>query len=568
MDSISTQLEQVRKQLTATGAPFELIDIEENHVRYKAYKQAPCIIPELIAGARLAGDKTFLVYEGERYSFTQFFQHVDRLSARLLKDFNIKKGDRVAISMRNYPEWMTSFIAIISVGAIAVPINSWGKATELEHAIRDADVQLIFCDQPRFDLLQPTLDKENISAVLVRSDLKSVPVNTQLYDVLVKTNEDHPLPQVAISPEDPALILYTSGTTGTPKGALSTHRSICQAIFNFNFAAACAAMTSPGVVQAMQTAGYEPASLLALPLFHVSGCHAVLLLNLHTARKIVILHKWDVEKALKTIENERITTFSGVPTMTCQLLDSQLFDHTDTSSLFGIGGGGSASPPQLVELIKEKLPNAFAGTGYGLTETNAAGTSSTGSAYQYKPSSTGTLSPIVELEIRDNDGNSLAPGKTGQVWLKGISLLQSYWRNPQATADAIRQGWFDTGDIGYLDEEGFLFLVDRAKDMIIRGGENIYAAEIEACIYKHPSVQDVAAFGVPHESLGEVPAVALELKAETTATEQEICDHVALHLANFKVPAYVWFCPAPLPRNASGKLMKKQIREDFFKAKG
>ena len=565
MTNIASQLDQARTQLTAPGAPFELTDIESDNFCYKAYKNAPATLPQLIEASRQSGDKTFLVYEGENWSFEQFFQHVDALSYTLINTFNIAKGDRVVIAMRNYPEWMTAFIAIVSIGAIAVPLNSWGTATELSYGLADADAQLVFCDQARYDALQPELAKGTAQAIIVRPEISSPPPKTTFYGQLIDDALHKPQPDVSIEPDDPALILYTSGTTGVPKGALSTHRSITQAIFNFNFGAACAAITSPEIIKSMSASGFEPSSLLALPLFHVSGCHSVLLLNLHTARKIVIMHKWDAKKALQLIKQERITTFSGVPTMARQLLDSPHYDETDTSSLFGIGGGGSVSPLQLIELIYKKKPNAFAGTGYGLTETNAAGSSITGSAFRYKPASVGTLSPIVEIQIRNEQGDELTQGQIGIIWLKGITLLQGYWRNPQATKTSLQDGWFDTGDIGYVDEEGFLFLVDRAKDMIIRGGENIYAAEIEACIDKHSSVEDVAAFGIPHDLLGETVVVAVQPRKDCTLDEANIRNHVAQYLATFKVPAHVWIHTEILPRNASGKLLKNDLRETFLK---
>jgi len=564
MTTIAAQLQQTKAQLTHPGSPFELTDIETNGLNYKAYKNAPNTLPQLVAQSRQLGEKTFLVYEGERWSFQQFFQHVDALGHQLVNEFGINKGDRVAIAMRNYPEWMTAFIAIVSVGAIAVPLNSWGKAEELAYGLQNAGAKLVFCDQQRLELLAPALEQQKAKAILARPKGDQTPANAVLYNSLIETAKDQTLPTVELLPEDPALILYTSGTTGHPKGAISNHRSICQGVFNFNYAGACAAMTSPATIEKMMAAGFEPAALLCLPLFHVSGCHSVFLFNLHTGRKIVMMHKWDADKALQLIESERVTTLNGVPTMTRQLMESPNFAKADTSSLFSMGGGGAASPPQLMELIYEKKPDAFAGTGYGLTETNATGASSTGEAYRYQPRSCGTLSPIVELQIRGEEGQVLATGDTGEVWLKGIALLQGYWENPEATAESLQDGWFNTGDIGYLDDEGFLFLVDRAKDMIIRGGENIYAAEIEATVLRCPGVEEVAAFGVPHELLGEELAVVVHPKAGAQLAEDTIRAHVAESLAKFKVPTYVSFSDVELPKSATGKLLKKHLRQAYI----
>lgn len=570
MTTIASQLEHAKAQLTHVGAPFELVELEHHGLSYRAFKNAPTNLKKLVEPSRQLGDKTFLVYEGERWSFDTFFQQVDALGHQLVEDFSIAKGDRVAIAMRNYPEWMTAFIAIVSVGAVAVPLNSWGKAEELSYGVQNAGAKLVFCDQQRLDLMTPALTQQGVHAILVRPNEK-VPSaniapsnNVTRYDDVIEAGKGKTLPEVDLLPDDPALILYTSGTTGHPKGAVSNHRNIGQGIFNFNFAAANAAMTSPDTIQNIMASGYEPAALLCLPLFHVSGCHSVFLFNLHTGRKIVMMHKWDSEKALQLIAEERVTSLNGVPTMTRQLLESPKFSETDTSSLFSLGGGGAASPPQLMDLIYEKKPSAFAGTGYGLTETNATGASSTGEAYRYKPSSAGTLSPIVELQIRNEQGESLTAGETGEVWLKGIALLQGYWNNPQSTAESLQDAWFNTGDIGYLDEEGFLFLVDRAKDMIIRGGENIYAAEIEATVLRCPGVEEVAAFGVPDDTLGEELAVVVFAKSDAALSEEAIRAHVAEYLAKFKVPTYVSFSKAEPPKSATGKLLKKNLRREFI----
>ncbi|MCB1674711.1 MAG: acyl--CoA ligase [Halioglobus sp.] len=564
MSTIAAQLEQARTQLTQPGAPFELTTVESNGVNYRAFKNAPQTLAQLAESSRKLGDKCFLVYEDERWSYERFFQHVDALAQQLVYQYEIGKGDRVAVAMRNYPEWMTAFIAIVSIGGVAVPLNSWGSAGELAYGLENAQARLVFCDQPRLEAMLPTLQENHIQAVVVRAKDSDLGAAVAHYSDMVKAGSGQQLPRVALSPDDMALILYTSGTTGRPKGALSEHRNVCQAIFNLSFAAACAAIVNPDTIAKMTASGFEPSSLLCVPLFHVSGCHSVFLVNLFAGRKIAMMHKWDADKALHCIERERITTFAGVPTMVRQLMEAEGFDKADTSSLFGMGGGGAASPPQLAELIYSKKPYAFAGTGYGLTETNASGASSTGAAYRQKPTSAGTLSPIVELEIRDEDGAVLDSSATGHIWLKGISLMCGYWDAATATAQPLQDGWFNTEDIGYVDDEGFLFLVDRAKDMIIRGGENIYAAEIEGCISGHPAVNEVVAFGVPHDVLGEELAVVVHPRDNCTIDENTIRSYVAQNLAKFKVPAHVLISPEELPKNATGKLQKKVVRAAFI----
>jgi long-chain acyl-CoA synthetase len=355
------------------------------------------------------------------------------------------------------------------------------------------------------------------------------------------------------------MIMYTSGTTGTPKGALSTQRAICQAIMNFDCAAMASAMVNPEAIGAMMKKGFAPAQMLAVPLFHVSGCHAVFLTALRAGRRIVMLYKWDVARALQLIESERVTVLSAAPGMLTELLESPLFAQTDTSSLFGLGGGGAATAPRTARLLMERVPDAYPGTGWGMTETNAIGSSFTGTPFREKPASAGFLHPVVELDIRDEEGHSVATGSAGRLWIRTPTLVSGYWNRPEVNAAEFRDGWFDSGDIGYLDAEGYLFLSDRAKDMVIRGGENIYPAEIEAVLMECPGIAEVAVFGIPDETLGEQLAAAVHA-SDRHIDAAAIRDFAAERLAHFKVPQVVWLHETPLPRNAAGKILKQELK--------
>ena len=360
------------------------------------------------------------------------------------------------------------------------------------------------------------------------------------------------------------MLMYTSGTTGNPKGAVSTNFALCQMLVNFEVHSYISAMANPETIEKMLGSGYEPSSLLAVPLFHVSGCYSVFLLNLRGGRKTSILYKWNAEEALAIIEKERLTVFVGVPTMSLALLESPAFETTDTASLYSIGAGGAACPPHLKDIIYSKLPDAYPGTGYGMTETNAACANCTGEAFRVNPGAAGTLSPIIECKTVDDQGNTLPAGETGEIYIKSPTNAQQYWNLPQASADTFIDGWVATGDVGYVDENNFIYIVDRIKDMVIRGGENIYPVEIEGILQSHSAVTDAAAYGIPSDQLGEELAATVEVHAGSSVTMQELQQFVASKVAGFKVPSHITLSDQPLAKNATGKLLKKVIRQTYL----
>jgi long-chain acyl-CoA synthetase len=566
MADIVTRLREAGEQLLQVGGPHELNTVMIDGVSMPVYASAPQTLREALDAGRAHGDKTFVVYEGESWTFSQFFAQADRMGHLLVSQFGIGKGDRVAIAMRNYPEWMAAYTAIISVGAIVVPLNSWGQADELEYGLTDAGAKLVFCDQQRLDYIAPRLPGLGITAIAVRIDEATLPPQVQEWNALLQQVGDVSMPAAEIAADDIAMIMYTSGTTGKPKGAVSTNRAICQALYNFEFHAFSSAMANPESIAKMMAAGHDPSTLLVVPLFHVSGCFAVFMLNLRGGRKTAIMYKWDANKALALIESEQITTFTGVPAMTLALLEAEAFDHTDTSSLFALGLGGAATPPHLVTMIAEKLPDSYPGTGYGMTETCATGASCTGKAFHALPGTAGSISPIVEIKTVAEDGSDLPRGQSGEIYLRSPTNVREYWNLPQASAESFKNGWLATGDVGYVDENNFLFIVDRIKDMVIRGGENIYPVEVESCMIEHPAVLEVTAYGVPHDSWGE--ELAATVFTESTVTEEEIRAWVAERLAGYKVPSYLTFTAQPLAKNATGKILKKQIRQAFLDRAG
>lgn len=564
MNSDVTEILDAQKaavaQLTAAGAPFELIDRQVNGVPLRCFKQAPTTLRDALAEGRKHGERICVTYEDERFSFDELFIMVDKLANHLVDHYQISKGDRVAIAMRNYPEWMAAYIAAVSIGAIVVPLNSWAQPDELEYLLSDSGARLVFTDQQRAGYLADRLERLQCKAVVVRGDISQLGDGFDSFESTQSGPAD--MPDIDIASGDLAMIMYTSGTTGKPKGAASTHFAICQALYNMEMNAYASAMANPDTVGKMMSSGYEPATLLAVPLFHVSGCYAVFMLNLRGGRKTSIMYKWNPEEALRIIESERISVFTGVPAMTIALLESPAFANTDTSSLYSMGAGGTASPPHLKDLIYEKLPHAYPGTGYGMTETNATGSSFTGEAYRLRPEASGLLSVIVDCKTVDENGNDLPPGSTGEFYLRSPTNVQQYWNLPEATAETFRDGWVATGDVGYIDEEGFLYVVDRIKDMVIRGGENIYPIEVEGLLLTHPAVHEAAVYGVPHDTWGE--ELAATVYADPAVNADELKAFLAPKLAAYKVPEYITVSKTPLVKNATGKLIKKEIRQDYL----
>ncbi|MCR9106500.1 MAG: AMP-binding protein [Gammaproteobacteria bacterium] len=549
--TLMQEFTQAISQLTAPGAPYELGGDED---RGRHYVHAPQLLHEALMAARDHGDREFLVYEGERWRFNQLLDSAQAIGAALQQQ-GVGKGDRVAIAMRNYPEWLCAFIGVVAIGAVVVPVNSWGQPADIEYIVRDSGASVVFCDQQRYDGIAPRL--ADVKLVIARpqdpDDVNGLP------RLLQGVEQQSPEP-AAVATDDLAMIMYTSGTSGKPKGAASTHRAICQAIFNMECSAIAAAMTNGELIGAMLGGGFEPTALLAVPLFHVSGCHAQFFMNLRGGRRIVMMYKWDVDRALDYIEQERVTTVAAAPAMIIDLLESPRFPEADTSSLFSLGIGGAATPPRVTALLNERLPQNFSGTGWGMTETNAQGASMTGKAFHEKAGSAGFPHPIVQFRICDESGVALPQGSTGEIWVRSPSNVREYWNRPEANAQEIVDGWLKTGDIGYLDESGFLYLADRAKDMIIRGGENIYPIEIENQLLEHPAVKEVAVIGAPHERLGEEVVAVVHFHDGQAAAESELTAFAAERLAGFKVPARFVVSEQPLPRNATNKILKRDVK--------
>jgi long-chain acyl-CoA synthetase len=544
--------------LTGPGAPFEIVEAEVQGQRVRVFKNSPSSLRALFDTARARGDAPFLVYEDERWSFADTMARVDALGAALVAR-GVRPGDRVALALRNYPEWVVAFAAITSIGAISVSLNAWWTTEELDYALRDSSSRLVIADAERVARIAPLLATQPLEILAVRAS-GALPAGAERWEEVVLPGPK--LPAVDLHPDMDATILYTSGTTGHPKGAVSTHRAVLSALQAF----ACRAMVNAAMGVGGKGSSPKPwptSFILVVPLFHVTGCVPVMLSCFAAGYKLVMMHKWDAARALELIERERVTQFVGVPTQSWDLIESPAFVKRDTSSLVAVGGGGAPAPPELVRRVDKSFAAARPGIGYGMTETNAYGPGNSGDDYLRKPTSCGRVVPVVELRVTDPEGRVLGPDEVGELWFRGPNLIRGYWNRPEATAETIVDGWLRTGDIGRIDLEGFVYVQDRAKDMVLRAGENVYCAEVEAALYEHPDVYEAAVFGVPHERLGEEVAAAIVPKPGRTLEPEALRAFLAQHLAPFKIPSRVEIKTETLPRNPAGKILKRALRDEL-----
>ena len=547
--------------ITGPGQIFELIDAEVLGVKTRVFKNAPAHLGQVFAGSRGHGDKPFLVYEDEIITFAQAADRIDALASLLVNTYGVKKGDRVAVAMRNFPEWVMSFAAIISVGAINVSMNSWWTEDEMDFALEDSGATVLICDQQRFDIGAASCVKKNVKVLVVRAE-KPLPAGIDEWEKVLPLGDAHP--GADIQPDDDATILYTSGTTGRPKGAVSTHRAILSSLMAFS-ARNNVFLMSGTKLKEVDGPEIPTSFILIVPLFHVTGCVPVMMSCFIAGLKLAIMYKWDPEKALEMIEREKITNFVGVPTQSWDLVNSPEFEKYDTSSLRAVGGGGAPSPTSLVGKVNDKVKNGNPQLGYGMTETNAFGPAITGSDYLSHPTSTGRATWPMIVEVRDENLKPVPTGQSGEIWSFGPMLIRGYWNRPDATAETIVDGWLRSGDLGRLDADGYVYVEDRVKDMILRAGDNVYGAEVESAIYEHPAVHEAAVFGVPHERLGEEVGVAILPNAGMTLTPEELRAFLDAKIAKYKIPTQVVIMSEPLPRNAAGKFLKRELQQHVVK---
>lgn len=544
--------------LVAPGAPFEMREIEASGRRVRAYANAPETLREVLDGSRRYGARDFLVYENERVSFEQHWRAAHAFGRALVERFGVKKGDRVAVAMRNFPEWSVCAFGALAVGAVFVPLNAWEGGETLERMLADSGARIVVADQERLERFR---GRTQATIVSVRGEGGDV----ALESLIGRSAEwgalpGDPAPMSEIKADDDATIFYTSGTTGIAKGALGTHRNLITNLVNTGFRAARAAVRRGGDVP-RPNPNVRRVQLLPLPLFHVTGFHSALVPALFNGVTMVLMYKWDVDQALNLIAAERVNVLSLVPTLAWQLCE-RLAERpgVDVSSVDSAGYGGAAAAPVLAAAVRMAFPNAYPGQGYGATETSSLAAANSHEDMMAKPDSVGIATPCCDVRIVDADGCDVKRGEPGELWVRGPQVVVGYWNKPQETEAAFGGGWYRTGDIVTMDEEGFIYVKDRIKDMLIRGGENIYCAEIESVIGEHEGVAECAVFGIPERVLGEVVAVVVRARPGAQLDVDAVRAHARARLPAHKVPVAVEIADAPLPRNAAGKVLKRELR--------
>jgi long-chain acyl-CoA synthetase len=563
---------QAHALLAQPGSMFEVAPGTVNGVAMKVWANAPAHLGLVFLFSGMHGDKTFLVYEQERVSFAAFRKAAIAL-AHKLGEAGVRKGDRVAIVMRNVPEWVIAWWGAVLAGAIATPLNAWWTGGELEYGLQDSGAKVVIVDAERWERVRGHLDAcPEVSRVLVARSTEEIadPRAARMEDWIGGPNSwaemDSPTapPAIEFAPDDDVTIFYTSGTTGKPKGAIITHRNIVSNMWNSASAQARAFLRRGEQPPQPDPTAPQKGFLLSVPLFHATGCFAIMVPSTLQGFKIVMQRKWDTDQALPLIERERITHIGGVPTIAWQVVEHPGFETFDLSSIESVSYGGAPSAPELVRRIKERFPKVHPGQGWGMTETSATAVSNFAEDYVLRPWSCGVVSATGEAKIVDPaSGVELASGEVGELLYKGPIVVRGYWNKPGPTAETFQDGWVRTGDLAKMDEEGFIGIVDRAKDMLIRGGENIYCVEVENALYEHPAVMDAAVIGIPHKILGEEPGAVVHLKPGMHADEAELRHWLAQRLAAFKVPVKVAFWAETLPRNPQGKILKRDLKDVF-----
>lgn len=555
-------LKETWSNLISEGSPFEITEIEVRGEMIRAYALAPPSLREVWLSSLQFAERDYLVYQDERWTYAEAHKDVAAIAC-WLRAQGVEPGDRVAISMRNYPEWLLCYWACVSQGIAIVGMNAWWVAGEMKFGLEDSEPKVLVCDQERLVRFQeikdafPTLTivgvriPDTVDGVIPFSDL---------------TKDGGDMPEVVVDPDADACIFYTSGTTGVPKGAQLTHRGCVNNIMNLAFSGT---VFSTAIAIANNEAPPNPedapigSALITTPLFHVTAnnclAHGITL----TGGKLIHMYRWNALDALQLIEKEKITNMTGVPVMSRELISHPDFDQYDTSSLLSVGGGGAQLQADLVAKIDQKIKNARPSTGYGMTETCGIITSINGDFFVDKPDSCGPAMPNIEAKCVDGNGNEVAQGEVGELIIKGAPIIKGYLNREEATRESIVNAWFATGDVAWIDEHGFIFLVDRVKDMVLRGGENIYCAEVESVLFAIDGIAECAVFGVDDDRLGEEVGTAIVLEPTSQLSAGEIRSHCVKNMARPKVPRYIWILKDALPKNANGKFLKKDLKESL-----
>ena len=554
--ALDLRLEAAYNLITGPGGPIQLGSVERFGQQLPFIANAPTNLADYVAFfAAQHGDATFLVEGEERLSFKQVYVAARQVAAGLVDGYGVQRGDRVGLAMRNANAWCVAYIGILMAGGCATLLNGWWQGGELAAGIADSEAKLVIADVQR----AARLDGIAHDAKVVTLDITR-PIGEAIAPIAEKGTADTVLP--VLTGQDLATILFTSGSTGQSKGAYSRHEAVCQAIFNYvtQTASIVHLLTEDG-----QMSDIQPATLICTPLFHVTAEIPVFLQSFALGRKLVLMPKWNAEEAMRLIQDEQCNYFVGVPLMSYEILTHPNRKNYDLSTCKSYAGGGAPRPPEHVKRLATEMGDAKPLLGYGLTETNAVGCGIINENYVAKPMSTGPASkPLVDLAILDDDGNPVAQGGVGEVCIRSVCNFEGYWNNEAATKAAFfDNGYFRSGDLGYLDEDGYLFIVDRKKDIIIRGGENISCQEVEAAIYEHPDTNECAVFGLPDERLGECVGAVVWMKPGSSVTADDLTAFLGSRLAPYKVPCQIWLSSDALPKLGSEKIDKVSLRTQY-----
>src|SRR5262245_60667894 len=544
-------IQEIEARITAPGGMFEIVTEDVRGTPMRVFKNRPRSLRALLEASRAHGDKDYIVYADQRVSYAQNFARASAFANVLRERYGVRPGDRVAILAANRPEWAIAFWAAVSVGGVVAALNGWWTEDEIRYGVGDADPAVLIGDRTRLARLRgrdagvPVLEMESAFG----------PLETEF--------EGRPMPDVAIAEDDPAVILYTSGTTGRPKGAVNTHRGICgfvtvgmyNGLKNMIYAAEAGRKPNPN-------APPQTAMLVTVPLFHLSGLYSGCVMMLAAGAKTVYRPgRFDPEDTLRLIERERITTWPALGNMPHRVVSHPAVSKYDLSSMNNIGGGGGPTSPEIQRRLREVFPGSARGMGlgYGLSESVTAVATITGDELIEHPTSVGRTAMTHEIEIRDPDGKPVPEGVEGEIYIRSPYLMLGYWRKPEATREAlVAGGWLRTGDIGHF-EDGRLYINSRARDMILRGGENIYPVEIEHRIEAHPDVAEAAVLGVDHEELGQEVKAVIVPRPGARPDPGALAAWVGETLAAYKVPTHWEQRAEPLPRNAAGKVLKNVL---------
>ena len=552
--------EQALAQLTAPGQPYEIVEADAIGRRVRTFRNAPRNLRQLFADTR--SDKPCIVYEGETLTYEETWQRACTLAHSLVNDFSVRKGDRVAVSMRNYPEWIISYMAITSIGGMFVAMNALWTADEMAYGLTLSTPRVFIADQERLDRLAALPAPPASFDIIGVRTTKPLPAGGHAWANFVHAPYKSDMPDIDVAPDVDLHMLFTSGSTGNPKGAVSTHRNAIHALLSWELDLLAA--WEIGLLARPPENPPQSTMLLAIPLFHVTGLLACTLSGYRYQRRLVMMYKWDVEKGADIIEREGVTHMTATPAITGDLVAFSRRTGRKFPSLVTIGGGGASRAPEQVRAIDSVFEKAFPGTGWGMTETNAIGVGIAAGDYLRKPESSGRVSAVLDIRVVDETNTPVPTGTRGELQIRGASIMRGYYQNPKANAENFVDGdWFKTGDVAIIDDEGFVFIVDRIKDLVIRGGENIGCGAVEYALQEHPCVEEACVYGVPDERLGE--EVAATLYISKPVSEPELRAFLETRLAKFQIPRYVRFTTEPLPRGATGKILKKDIRAQAAK---